>query len=119
MTRPLAAGLLAMLAACATARPVDVREFGARGDEERRVLRGLSDLRTLQMVYQARNGRFATSVDELRRVGWEEADFGAYRPVVTDAGSRVCVAMLPTGERRPAWSMGHDGGLFRGARCGR
>jgi hypothetical protein len=119
VTRPLAVLLLAMLAACATARPVDMREFGARGDEERRVLGGLKKLYTLQMTYQAVNGRFAPSVDELRRVGWRDDDFGGYRPGVTDSGSRFCVAMLPTRERGPAWSMSYEGWVFRGARCGR
>ena len=119
MTRPLAISLLAILAACATARPVEMREFGARGDQERRVLDGLKMLYTLQMTYQAQHGRFAAGVDELRQVGWRDQDFGSYRPAVTDSGSRFCVAMLPTRERGPAWSMSHEGWVYRGARCGR
>jgi hypothetical protein len=118
--RPLAALLLAMLAACATARPVSMREIRARGADESRAVTGLQMLFTLQMSYQAQHGRFATTIDELREVGFSDADFaGSYRPLVTDPGNRLCVAMLPTGERRPAWSMDGQGLAYRGARCGR
>ncbi|HEU4560249.1 MAG TPA: hypothetical protein VFS20_20535 [Longimicrobium sp.] len=117
--RALAIPLLLALAACATARPVEKQAVLQRGRDEMRVVAGLQHLWSLQMTYQAIHGRFAATLDELKQVGWEEQDFGSYRPVITDSGSRLCVAMLPIGERRPAWSMSGRELLYRGPRCGR
>ena len=119
MRSPVAVCSLTILAACATARPVDPQEIRGRGRDGQRVAGTLRHLYSLQMTYQAYHGRFATTLEELKQIGWEAQDFGAYRPVITDPGSRLCVAMLPTGERRPAWSMSGRGLLYRGPRCGR
>lgn len=107
--------ILALLAACAAAP----REPAPRGPEGERVGMILKQLFTLQMAYQARNGRFATSMDELRTVGWEDQDTGRYRPVTPDPGSRLCVAMLSTTGAPDAWSMSGEGVVHRGPRCGR
>jgi hypothetical protein len=108
-----------LLAACATARPVGMRDFHAKRMGDERMLAGLKMLYTLQMAYQAQNGRFAGDIDQLRSVGFTEQDFAGFRPLVTDAGSRLCVAMLPTGAARGAWSISGDAQLWRGPRCGR
>lgn len=104
-----------LLAACATAP----RDSPPAGPEGERVVMVLKQLFTLQMAYQAQNGRFATGTDELKTVGWEDQYTGRFRPVVTDAGSRLCVAMLPTTGPRESWSMSGEGRLYRGPRCGR
>ncbi|HET7460916.1 MAG TPA: hypothetical protein VFJ82_06700 [Longimicrobium sp.] len=119
MTVRRAVPLLALLSACAAARPVELREFRARRMGDPRMLAGLQMLYTLQMTYQAQNGRFAGEVDQLRSVGFTEQDFGGFRPVITDAGSRLCVAMLPADGSRRSWSIGGDARLWRGPRCGR
>jgi len=110
---------IALLAACATAGPVELREFHARRLGDERMLAGLKMMYTLEQTYQAMNGRFATSTEELREAGWRDQDFGGFRPVVTDPGSRLCVAMLQTHGSRVAWSMSGTGALYRGPRCGR
>ncbi|HET7234096.1 MAG TPA: hypothetical protein VFJ16_29050 [Longimicrobium sp.] len=117
---PATAAIALLLAGgCATAGPVDLREFHARQLGDERMLAGLKMMYTVQQTYQAANGRFAASTEELREVGWRDADFGGFRPVVTDPGSRLCIAMLPTDGARRAWSMDGEGFLYRGPRCGR
>jgi hypothetical protein len=113
------AGVSALvLTGCATGRSA-TGDTGPRGPEDERAVSILKQLFTLQMVYQAQNGRFATSIDELRSAGWEDQDTGRFRPAITDPGSRLCVAMIPTRGSRVAWSMSGRGALFRGPRCGR
>jgi len=112
--------LAALLAGCATARPLSMIEFGARGPTEQRVLGGLKQLFTLQMSYRAQNGRFAATTDELKEVGWEDGqDFGGYHAQVTDHGSRLCVAMVSTPGARATASMDGEGTAYAGPRCGR
>jgi hypothetical protein len=111
--------VLALLAGCATGRPLNMRELGARGPGEQRVLSGLKQLYTLQKTYQAQNGRFAASTDELKQVGWRDQEFGDYQPWVTDSGNRLCLAMVTSRGRHEAYSMDAEGLAYRGARCGR
>lgn len=112
--------VLPMLAGCATARPLSMTGFGSRGPVEQRVLNGLKQLFTLQMSYRAQNGHFAATTDELKQVGWEDGqDFGGYHPVVTDPGSRLCVAMVSTRGARATASMDGEGSVYAGPRCGR
>lgn len=110
---------LVLTAGCATARPLNMRDFRERGPDESTVVSVLQQLYTLQMAYQRANGRFAVDVDELRAVGWRDQRLGEWRPVMTDSGSRLCMAMLPTGASRTAYSMNGEGQFYRGPRCGR
>jgi len=107
-----------LLAGCATGRPA-TGENGPRGPEDELAVNILKQLYTLQRVYQAQNGRFATRIDELRSAGWEDQDTGRFRPTIIDPGNRLCLAMIPVRGSRVAWSMSGQGTLFRGPRCGR
>lgn len=109
-----------LLAACASSgRPATLDQIHAQDAEEQRAVGALKTLYTLEMTYQAQYGRFAPGIDELKDIGWKDVDTGRFRPAVTDAGSRLCLAMLPTSGPRVAWSISGQGVLYRGPRCGR
>ena len=79
----------------------------------------LKQLVVLQQTHRAQFGAYARTLDELKRIGWEAGETGEMVPRIVHHGRRLCVAMLPRVRSLPAWSMGTDSRLHRGAFCGR
>ena len=79
----------------------------------------LRQLLTLQATYREMYGAYAGSLAELQQVGWEEGRRGQMIPRIVHHRRRLCLAMLPRVRSLPAWSMGADRRLHRGAYCGR